>query len=62
MAQVAPARRLLPMDGRGRLTLGRHIRKNGIEPAGRYALSFGPDQTVILTPITSTTNQEASNA
>ena len=42
---------LLTLDPRGRVTIGKHIRKNGIEPSPLYALSFGPYQTLTLTPV-----------
>lgn len=49
---MAPApSKILPMDSRGRLTIGRFIRHNGIVPAAEWVIDFGPDQSVILTPV-----------
>lgn len=46
---------LLKLDDRGRLTLARTIRKNGIEPSPWWRLEYGPNRTIILHPLTDTT-------
>ena len=42
---------VVKLDSRGRLTLGKLIAKNSIAPSEHWSVRFGPDQTLILTPV-----------
>lgn len=43
--------KVLTLDKQGRLSIASRIRKNGIEPSALYRFEFGPNQTIILTPV-----------
>jgi hypothetical protein len=38
------------LDGKGRVTIGSIVRKNGLEPSPYYTVTIGENGRVILTP------------
>jgi hypothetical protein len=52
---------VLKLDDRGRLIIATAIRRNGVEPSDHYSLAFGPNQTLILSPVTLTVTPASPN-
>ena len=42
---------ILKLDSRGRVNIKKSINKNGIAAALAFAVTFGPNQTLILSPL-----------
>lgn len=53
---------IVKLDSRGRATIAKHVRKNGIPASEYWALTYGENQAVILTPVTFAAQKEVQPA
>lgn len=51
---------LLKLDARGRVTIGRYIRRNGVEPNQYYRMTFGEYGSIHLLPVRIELEREAA--